>query len=297
MNGDEAPGDTDSGLNTQTDARDAARPEAISPGDSVWRELQAQAAGDRSAEQLLSYLYADVIEARSFEEALVRVLAAKLGHAALPADVLNGVLLETALSDASFGEAARSDLIAAVRRDPAANRVLDPFLFSKGFAAIETYRLSHRLWTAGRQDLALYLQSRSSEIFQADIHPGARIGKGIFLDHATGFVAGETVLIEDNVSILQGVTLGGTGTEKVDRHPKIRTGVLLGASAHLIGPIEIGAYSKIAPCSFVAESVPPGCTAIGVPAHIIEGAGSSNPAETMNQQLEQETFGHFHYTI
>ena len=199
--------------------------------------------------------------------------------------------------DGSIGEAARADLSAVVERDPASGRLPEPFLFFKGYAAIQTHRLTHWLWDAGKRDIALYLQSRSSEIFQTDIHPGAQIGKGVFLDHATGFVAGETVVIEDNVSILHGVTLGGTGTEKTDRHPKIRTGVLIGAGAQVIGNIEIGAYSRIAAGSFVTQPVPPRCTAVGVPARILKGAGTDNPAETMVETLAQGTYEFFNYVI
>src|SRR6516165_12715439 len=139
---------------------------------------------------------------------------------------------------------------------------------------MQTQRMAQWHWNGNKRIVALYLQSPSSEIFQTDIHPGAQLGKGVFLDHATGFVAGETVVIEDNVSILHGVTLGGTGTDKTDRHPKVRTGVLIGAGAQIIGNIEIGAYSRIAAGSLVTQPVPPRCTAVGVPARILKGAGT-----------------------
>ncbi len=265
--------------------------------DAVWTTLLTEAAQERSGEPALARLYGSILQSRSFEEALVSKLAIRLGHSSLPAEVLKGLLLEPVLSDASIGEAARADIAAVVDRDPASGRLLEPFLFFKGYAAIQTHRLSHWLWKGGRRNVALYLQSRSSEIFQTDIHPGAQIGKGVFLDHATGFVAGETVVIEDNVSILHGVTLGGSGTEKTSRHPKVRTGVLIGAGAQILGDIEIGAYSKIAAGSLVTESVPPRCTAVGVPARIIEGAGSNNPAQTMDQRLAQGTYKSFTYVI
>lgn len=265
--------------------------------DAVWSELRRQAAQECSAEPSLARLYASIFEARSLEEALVQSLAKRLGHPTLPAEALRRILMEPALSDASIGEAARADLKAVVERDPASDRLLDPFLFFKGYAAIQTQRIAHRFWKGGRSGIALYLQCRSSEVFQTDIHPGAKIGKGVFLDHATGFVAGETTVIEDDVSILHGVTLGGTGTSKGDRHPKVRTGVLIGAGAQIIGNIEIGAYSKIASGSFVTESIPPRCTAVGVPARIVQGAGSNIPAETMDQQLAQGTYESFNYVI
>ena len=198
---------------------------------------------------------------------------------------------------ARSAEAARADLSAVVERDPASGRLLEPFLFFKGYAAIQTHRLTHWLWNAGKRDIALYLQSRSSEIFQTDIHPGAQIGKGVFLDHATGFVAGETVVIEDNVSILHGVTLGGTGTEKTDRHPKIRTGVLIGAGAQVIGNIEIGAYSRIAAGSFVTQPVPP-----AAPRSAFQPASSKAPEPTTRpkpwmKRWRKEPMSSFTYVI
>ncbi len=265
--------------------------------DPIWAKLRAAAAEETSVEPMLAQLYGAILRSESFEEALVSKLAVKLGHPSFPAESLRTLLLEAALADPSFGPAARADIAAVVERDPASGRLLEPFLFFKGFAAIETHRLAHWLWSAGRRNVALYLQSRSSEVFQTDIHPGAKFGKGVFLDHATGFVAGETVVIEDNVSILHNVTLGGTGTKKGGRHPKVRTGVLIGAGAQLIGDIEIGAFSKIAAGSFVAQSVPSRCTAVGVPARIVEGAGSTNPAKTMDQKLAEGTYDLFTYVI
>ncbi len=238
-----------------------------------------------------------MFQAKTFEEALILRLSARLDHPSIPADVLRPILLEPILADASIGEAARADLSAVVERDPASSRLLEPFLFFKGYAAIQAHRIAHWHWNGGKRNVALYLQSRSSEIFQTDIHPGAQLGKGVFLDHATGFVVGETVVIEDNVSILHGVTLGGAGTDKTDRHPKIRTGVLIGAGAQIIGNVEIGAYSKIAAGSLVTKSIPPRSTAVGVPARIIQGAGTENPAKSMDQCLGQETYESFTYVI
>jgi serine O-acetyltransferase len=275
----------------------APRKRKAKRADPIWAKLRAEAAEEAGREPALTELYAAILRASSFEEALASKLAVKLGHSTLPADALRVALLDAALADPSFGAAARADLAAVVERDPASGRLLEPFLFFKGFSAIQTHRLAHWLWNSGRRNMALYLQSRSSEAFQTDIHPGARFGKGVFLDHATGFVAGETAIIEDNVSILHGVTLGGTGTNKTGRHPKVRTGVLIGAGACLIGDIEIGAYSKIAGGSFVSQSVPPRCTAVGVPARIIEGAGSSNPAKSMDQNLSEGTYESFTYVI
>ena len=225
--------------------------------DTLWTTLRAEAVQECIGERALRRLYASVLQAKSFEEALILRLSVRLDHPSLPADALRPILLESILADASIGQAARADLSAVLERDPASSRLLEPFLFFKGYAAIQTHRIAHWHWNGGKRNVALYLQSRSSEIFQTDIHPGAQLGKGVFLDHATGFVAGETAVIEDSVSILHGVTLGGTGTDKTDRHPKIRTGVLIGAGAQIIGNIEIGAYSKIAAGSLVTESIPP----------------------------------------
>ena len=173
--------------------------------------------------------------------------------------------------------------MATVDRDPATNRFLEPVLYFKGFHAIQTHRLAHWLWGKGRKDFAYYLQSRSSAVFQTDIHPAVPIGRGIFLDHATGLVVGETAVIEDDVSILQDVTLGGTGKEAGDRHPKIRRGVLIGAGAKILGNIEIGHCARIAAGSVVLKPVPHNTTVAGVPAKVIGEAGCPEPSRAMDQ--------------
>jgi serine O-acetyltransferase len=175
--------------------------------------------------------------------------------------------------------------MAVADRDPACTSLLDPLLWFKGYQALQTYRVSHWLWKQGRRDLAHYLQSRASSLFALDIHPGAVIGKGLFLDHGTGIVIGETAVVEDGVSMLHGVTLGGTGKERGDRHPKVRRGVLLGAGAKVLGNIEIGACAKIAAGSVVLEPVPAGCTAAGVPARIIGCVDVPEPALEMDQRI------------
>jgi serine O-acetyltransferase len=172
---------------------------------------------------------------------------------------------------------------APVERDPAAHRVIVPFLYFKGYQAIQTHRFAHVLWKNGRKDFALYLQSRSSQVFQVDINPAARIGKGIMLDHATGFVVGETAVIGDNCSILQGVTLGGTGKADQDRHPKIGNEVLIGAHSVVLGNIKVGDCARIGAGSVVVKEVPPGVTVAGVPARIIGAAGDAHPASIMDQ--------------
>jgi serine O-acetyltransferase len=265
--------------------------------DPVWVRLRKEAQEAFPSEPLLTPLYSSIIEAASFEQALINVLASKLAAPSLPAEALGRALLRAAQAEEDFGISARADLAAVVERDPASGRLLEPFLFFKGFAAIETHRLAYGLWNRGQRDLALYLQCQSSGVFGADIHPAAQFGRGIFLDHATGFVAGETVVIEDNVSMLHGVTLGGSGIEKGERHPKIRTGVLIGAGAQILGNIEVGPYSKIAAGSLVTQPVPARSTAVGVPARIIEGTGSPNPAQTMEQSLAGTSYESFTYVI
>ncbi|MGO9172457.1 MAG: serine O-acetyltransferase EpsC [Rhodomicrobium sp.] len=265
--------------------------------DAVWPRLRAEAKRALDSDPFLASLYYAILATPSFEHALIHTLASRLSCPSLPAGSLARVLLEPVRWDASISAAARADVTAAVARDPASSRLLEPFLFFKGFAAIETHRLAHWLWNNGERGAALFLQSRSSEVFHTDIHPAAQFGKGIFLDHATGFVAGETVIVEDDVSILHGVTLGGSGIAKGERHPKIRTGVLIGAGAQILGNIEIGAFSKIAAGSLVTQSVPPRCTAVGVPARIIQGAGSANPAQSMDQRLAEGTYESFTYVI
>ncbi len=182
-------------------------------------------------------------------------------------------------------DAFRADLLAVLERDPACNRLIEPALYFKGFHALQTYRLAHWLWMNGRSDFALTLQSLSSQIFQTDIHPAARIGKGVFIDHATGVVIGATSVIEDDVSMLHGVTLGGTGKAQGDRHPKVRRGVLIGAGAKVLGNIEIGRCAMIAAGSVVLECVPANKTVAGVPARIVGDSKCAEPALAMDQML------------
>jgi serine O-acetyltransferase len=189
-------------------------------------------------------------------------------------------------NEPEIGMAARSDIIATFERDPACHRYVDPLLYFKGFQALQTHRMAHRLLKIGRSDFASYLQSRSSMISSVDINPAAKIGKGIMIDHGHDIVIGETCVIEDNVSILQGVTLGGTGKESGDRHPKIRYGVLIGAGAKILGNIEIGHCSRVAACSVVLHDVPPNRTVAGVPAKIVGYAGCEEPARAMDHQVE-----------
>jgi serine O-acetyltransferase len=199
--------------------------------DPIWDRLRSEAEAVVQAEPALGgFVLSAILHQPSLEAAVIHRVASRLGHAALPADIIEQVFLEAVEHDKGIGQAFRADISAVLDRDPVVTRAIEPVLYFKGFHAIQTHRLAHWLWNRGREDFALYLQSRSSDTFQTDIHPAARIGRGIFLDHATGLVVGATAVIEDNVSMLQDVTLGGTGKERGDRHPKIRHGVLIGAA-------------------------------------------------------------------
>jgi len=254
--------------------------------DPIWDRLRREAEDAIRGEPALGgFMLSSVLHQPSLEAAVSHRVAARLSHPAVPADIIQQTFLEATDVEPTIGQAIRADIAAVLDRDPAATRVLEPVLYFKGFHAIQTHRLAHWLWTHNRKDFALYLQSRSSEAFQTDIHPAARIGKGIFLDHATGLVVGSTALIEDNVSMLQGVTLGGTGKERGDRHPKIRHGVLIGAGAKILGNIEVGHCARIAAGSVVLRPVPHNATVAGVPAKVVGSAGSAEPARAMDHFL------------
>jgi serine O-acetyltransferase len=267
-----------------------ARAEASQPVvalvDPVWTRLRQEAeAAIRDEPSLTAFLLANVVNHETLESAVAHRVASRLGHASLGADLIAQIFQEAVEAEPSIGEAFRADIGAVADRDPACTRLIEPVLYFKGFHAIQTHRLAHWLWNGGRRDFALYLQSRSSEVFQTDINPAVPIGKGIFLDHATGLVVGQTAVIEDDVSILQDVTLGGTGKERGDRHPKIRRGVLIGAGAKILGNIEVGRCSRVAAGSVVLHPVPRNTTVAGVPAKVIGGAGCAEPARSMDQMV------------
>ena len=252
----------------------------------VWASLrnEAEAAGQKEA-ALASLLAAVILNHKTLGGALSYQLARKLGDQELRAMSIREIAEEAYASDPDLVEIAEADLKAVFERDPACKGYVQPFLFFKGFLALQTQRVAHWLWTEGRETLALYLQSRMSELFQVDIHPATRIGRGVFIDHGTGIVIGETAVIGDDVSMLQGVTLGGTGAERGDRHPKIGKGVLLGAGAKVLGNITIGDYAKIASGSVVLKDVPAGCTAAGVPARLVNCPTCDEPARSMDHTL------------
>lgn len=254
--------------------------------DPIWDRIRSEAEDIVHREpELASFIYSTVLHHNRLEDSVVHRVAERLDHAALSGDLIRQTYNEALRDDPDIGNAFRADLVAVFDRDPATTRFIDPLLYFKGFHAIQAHRLAHWLYGKGRKDFAWYMQSRASGAFQTDINPAAKIGRGIFLDHATGFVVGETAVVEDDVSILHGVTLGGTGKENEDRHPKIRRGVLIGAGAKILGNIEVGHCARIAAGSVVVKPVPHNVTVAGVPAKIVGEAGCSEPSRTMNQML------------
>lgn len=253
---------------------------------NVWKTLQQEARRVATEEPALRPLVDDVILSR---ETLSAVLAASLGRHLtrenLSRDFLEPLFVGVFNQHPDIVHSAMRDLLAMFERDAACFSPLEPLLFFKGFLALTSYRVSHQLWLDGRRWLALYLQSIVSETLAVDIHPAANIGCGILLDHATSFVVGETAIIEDDVSILHEVTLGGTGKETGDRHPIIRSGVLLGAGSKILGRVEIGTGAKVGAGSVVLDDVPPHTTVAGVPAVIVGTANEQNPATEMIQTL------------
>jgi serine O-acetyltransferase len=254
--------------------------------DPVWVRVREEAEdAARREPELATFIYENVLHHDTLEAAIAHRVAQRLDHADVSADLIRQAYGDAIEDQPSLGEMFRADIVATVDRDPATGRLIEPLLYYKGFHAIQTHRLAHWLLSKGRRDFAFYLQSRSSSVFQCDINPAAKIGRGIFLDHATGFVVGETAVIEDNCSILHDVTLGGTGKEHEDRHPKIRHGVMIGAGAKILGNIEVGHCARIAAGSVVIKPVPNNTTVAGVPAKVVGEAGCPEPSRMMDQML------------
>ena len=252
----------------------------------VWAALRNEAEHIAKTEaNLASMVNAVILSHRDLDHALSFQIARKLGDLELPPMSLREICEEAYAADPAIVAAAEADLRAVFERDPASKGYVQPFLFFKGFLSLQSHRVAHWLWRREREAMALHLQSRVSELFQLDIHPNAVIGKGAFFDHGTGIVIGETAVVGDDVSMLHGVTLGGTSTERVDRHPKIGRGVLIGAGAMIIGNITVGDYAKIGSGSVVTKPVPSGCTAVGVPARLVNCPTCSEPSKTMDQTL------------
>jgi serine O-acetyltransferase len=254
--------------------------------DQTWPRMRVEAAAAASREPCLaSFLHATVLNHPTFPEALSYRLAEKLSDREMNAMLWREVCQDAYADDERIVQAGLADIIAVYERDPACFEYVQPFLYFKGYISLQAQRVANWLWKCGRKPLALYLQSRMSEALQVDIHPATVIGKGVFIDHATGVVIGETAVIEDDVSILQNVTLGGTGKEKGDRHPKIRRGALISVGAKVLGNIEVGEGAKVAAGSVVLKSVPAHCTVAGVPA-VPVGDCAKAAAETMDQRLD-----------
>jgi serine O-acetyltransferase len=261
-------------------------PNSNQPGDPVWTAIRAEAWSEDERDPILrKFLKETILKNRRLEDALSLVLSAKLATESVYPMILRALIDQAFNESPAIGQAIRLDLQAIRDRDPASKGFLGPFLYFKGFQALQAFRVANWYWTQGRQLLALHLQNRISEVFGVDIHPAAQVGSGVLLDHATAIVIGETAVIEDNVSLLHEVTLGGTGKELGDRHPKVRQGVLIGAGAKILGNIEIGAGAKVAACSVVLDPVPPRCTVAGVPAKIVGRTQVDVPALEMDQQF------------
>ncbi|WP_295537520.1 serine O-acetyltransferase [uncultured Thioclava sp.] len=254
--------------------------------DPVWTRICDEARAAVRDEPLLGALiHAGLLHHPTLERALAYRFSMKLASGEMSEQILREIADEAYGSEPGLGQAARADLVAVHERDPACHRLLQPLLFFKGFQALQAYRVAHWLFVQGRRDMAYFVQMRASELFGVDIHPGARIGRGVMMDHAHSIVIGETAVVGDNVSMLHSVTLGGTGKEDEDRHPKIGNGVLIGAGAKVLGNIKVGDNSRIAAGSVVLMDVPCCKTVAGVPAKIVGDAGCDRPASEMDQIL------------
>lgn len=254
--------------------------------DTLWERIRGEAQEDTRQEPMLaSFFHQVILNHKSLEDALSFHLASKLGSVTLPAVTLRDLIDEAFQGDEGIGVSFRADIQAVINRDPACKRYSTPLLYFKGFQALQGYRVAHYFWRSDRRQLALYMQSRMSEVFAVDIHPAAKIGKGVMIDHATGVVIGETAVVEDNVSMLHEVTLGGTGKEWGDRHPKIRHGVLIAAGAKILGNVEVGVGSKVGGGAVVLEDVPPHTTVVGVPARPVGTTREDEPALEMDHRI------------
>ncbi len=261
--------------------------QGISANESeLWLMLRAEAARAAAGEEMLrGFLDRAVLGHEGFGAALGRLLAGKLAGRSMPPERLRDIAGAAMADDPAIIARAVADLVAIRTRDPAAESCLTPFLYYKGFHALQWHRIGHWLWCQGRRDLAHFLQSRVSEVFAVDIHPAVPVGSGVFIDHGTGLVVGETAIIGNDVSILHEVTLGGTGKERGDRHPKVRDGVLLSAGAKVLGNVEIGRDARVGAGSVVLQDVPSGATVAGVPARVVAWSSGTVPALEMDQRL------------
>ncbi len=257
--------------------------------DPVWSRIRSEAEDAVRGEPLLGgVVHSSVLHHPTFERALAYRIAMKLTSPEMSGQILREIVDEALSEEPGIAQAARADIVAVCDRDPATHTFLQPLLYFKGFQAVQAHRVAHHLWTSGRRDMAYFFQMRVSEVFGVDIHPAARIGRGIMIDHAHSIVIGETAVVGDNVSMLHSVTLGGTGKTDGDRHPKIGDGVLIGAGAHVLGNIRVGNCSRIAAGSVVLHDVPPCKTVAGVPAKIVGEAGCAQPSMSMDHRVPGE---------
>lgn len=276
-------------MNLRTSAVTAPPERSVSSAEhELWGSLRREIAAAAVREEALRCsLEIAVLRHDGFASALAALLGRKLADDVMSADRLESLARATMDEAPPIVTAALADLVAIRTRDPAAEGYAEPFLYYKGFHALEWHRIGHALYRGGRRDIAAFLQSRVSEVFAIDIHPAVPIGTGVFIDHGTGIVVGETAVIGNDVSILQEVTLGGTGKERGDRHPKVRDGVLLAAGAKVLGNIEIGRNAKVGAGSVVLHDVPPCATVAGVPAKIVGWCRETTPGLAMDQSLPE----------
>ncbi|SIO11196.1 serine O-acetyltransferase [Rhodovulum sp. ES.010] len=260
--------------------------------DPVWKRICEEAEEAVADEPLLGGLmHSSLLHHGGLDDALAYRFALKLSNGEMSEQLLREIADAAYAADPALGKAARADLVAVHDRDPACHRYIQPILFFKGYQALQAYRVGHWLWQQGRRDMAYFVQMRVSEMFGVDIHPAARMGRGLMIDHAHSIVIGETAVVGDNVSMLHSVTLGGTGKEEQDRHPKIGDGVLIGAGAKVLGNIRVGCCSRIAAGSVVLQDVPEKSTVAGVPARIVGEAGCEQPSVTMDHRLNGGSSG------
>ena len=258
----------------------------LSTVDPVWTRVCDEAYEMVRTEPLLGALaHSSLLHHPTMERALAYRFSLKLASGEMSEQLLREMADEAYASDPELGQDARADLMAVFDRDPACQTYIQPILFFKGYQAVQAYRIGHWLWQQGRREMAYFVQMRVSEAFGVDIHPAARVGRGLMIDHAHSIVIGETAVVGDNVSMLHSVTLGGTGKEDGDRHPKIGDGVLIGAGAKVLGNIHVGHCSRIAAGSVVLQDVPPCTTVAGVPARVVGEAGCPQPAANMDQLI------------
>jgi serine O-acetyltransferase len=273
-------------MNATISTSATAASQSVDVTDGLWEAIRVHTRKQAETEPVLaSFLYSTILNHDSLEAALSFHLANKLDSPALPAMLIREVIEEAMKHDGAIIDAVRADLMAVNERDSACCSLVTPLLYFKGFHALQAYRVAHWLWKQGRHSLALFLQNRISAVFAVDIHPAARIGKGIMFDHATGIVIGETAVVDDMVSIMQSVTLGGTGKEAGDRHPKVGRGVLIGAGAKILGNITVGECAKVGAGSVVLKDVPPRVTVAGVPAQVICETACNQPAREMDHLI------------